>query len=590
MNTIRKWLALVASIAVGTLAGQALAQNVKYFTLGAPASVGTTTTSVQVTFKNVENGNSSFNSIGIKGTAAGGVALTITAASASPGGPGTPLVTGDGYYYLTGLSPVKKGQTLTVTLTVTLAGNSCSNGQITWSGRAFTGSPSQPSTEFQQQNANPVTVVSAGCTYSYTLSPGPLYKGDVNKSLTATVTNPSSSSGSLNAITLTPPAGVAASAYAPSGFPIVPGGAPGTVDITASAPCDASGAGGPWTSSVAAGWTLTGGEKSTTVKGNCVLGFVAPPSSIVPNEPFSVTIKLYNDDSGSTITTFTGNVTVVVDGTGCSVVGDPSLAAVAGVATLSVKLNADATATTCSIKAKTTIGSTDFYSSKLTLTVFDGVLGCTPTTFDALNLLMTVPAGTGSFDASEGGATGPGDIAYVAGMRGYGDDKSGGCTLINYAVYNNIPVANTTTQTDPLGNKVPPGFFSITWDTNQAPNPVVGVVTTFRSEWGDAATGLPTRQTKVCTVFPCPGDPTSYPAAWKSAPSCLDSLVVHASVPAGESACLVAETWAVVPSGDPEYCTGTPPAAPPGAPPGWQPRCLQATTVSIVGKDPVFGR
>ena len=209
---------------------------------------------------------------------------------------------------------------------------------------------------------------------------------------------------------------------------------------------------------------------------------------------------------------------------------------------------------------------------------------------DALNLLTTVPSGAGSFNESVPVTTPLGDAAYIAGVRGFGDDKSGGCTLINYAVYNNIPVANTASQTDPLGNVVPPGFYSITWDTSQAPNPVVAVASTFRSEWGDAATGLPTRQTKVCTVFPCPGDPTAFPAAWKLAPACLSSLVVHASVPAGEAACLVAETWAVVAVGDPEYCIGTPPSPPPSPPPGWQPRCLQATTITIIGKDPVFGR
>jgi hypothetical protein len=587
MNNIRKWFGLVAAIVVGAFAMPVLAQNVKYITLGAPTSVSVSATSVQVTFKNVDNGNSSFNSIGIKGTASGGATITINSGSASPGGPGTPATTGDGYYYLTGISPVKKGQTLTVTLNVTIAGSGCSAGKITWHGRAFTGSPSQPSTEFQQQNLDPETTVNKNCSYSYTIT-DKIYKGDKDKTLTATVSNPAGSNASIGAISLTPPSGITASSFTPSGFPITAGNS-GTVDITASAPCDSSGSGGAWTSAVT-DFTLSGGEKSTAVKGNCVLGFVAPPSSIVPGESFNVTIKLYNDDSGSTITTFTGNVTVVVDGSGCTVSGDPTLAAVLGVATLNVTLNADATATTCSIKAKTTIGSTDLYSAKLTLTVFDGVLGCTPTTYDALNLLTTVPTGAGAFDASEGGASGPGDIAYVAGMRGYGDDKSGGCTLINYAVYNNIPIANTSTQTDPLGNKVPPGYFSITWDTNQAPNPVVAVVTTFRSEWGDAATGLPTRKTLVCTAFPCPGDPTTYPTAWKPAPSCLDSLVVHASVPAGEAACLVAEKWEVVPVGDPEYCTTTPPAAPPGAPVGWQPRCLQATTISIVGKDPVFGR
>ncbi len=50
---------------------------------------------------------------------------------------------------------------------------------------------------------------------------------------------------------------------------------------------------------------------------------------------------------------------------------------------------------------------------------------------------------------------------------------------INYAVYNNIPTASGgSSMTDPLGNKVPPGFYSFTWDANQAPKPVVAVIAT----------------------------------------------------------------------------------------------------------------
>ncbi len=596
MNIIRRLLGFFATIAFVVLAVPASAQNVKYFTVGAPASVAVTATTVNLTFKNVDNGNSSFNSIGIKGMASGGATITINSGSASPGGPGTPA-TGDGYYYLTGISPVKKGQTLTVTLNVTISGSGCDTGTITWVGRAFTGSPSQPSTEFQQTNTNPypTTTVGKNCAYSYTIT-DKIYKGDANKTLTATVTNPSSSSASLGSITLTPPSGITASAFSPSGFPIAPGGTLGSVDITASAPCDASGAGGAWASNVATGWTLTGGEKSTAVKGNCVLGFVAPPTSIVPNEPFSVTIKLYNDDSGSTITTFTGNVTVVVDGSGCSVVGDPTLAAALGVATLNVKLNADATATTCSIKAKTTIGSTDFYSAKLTLTVFDGTLACATTIPNALDLPTT---GIGSFDESTGGATAPGMTGFVAGVRGRGDKDPCGVD-INYAVYNNIPTPSTgSSMTDPLGNKVPPGFYSFTWDVNQVEKPIIAVIATYKPEWGDAATGLPTHKTLICTIVPifvtgtgwvgCTSAPYTGTGAintaggWKAAPACLSTLVTHTSLPTGEIGCVASERWDVVAASE---CEGSPRtgAVPPEG------RCLKPTSIMIMGKDPVFGR
>ncbi|MBK6395479.1 MAG: hypothetical protein IPF73_12950 [Betaproteobacteria bacterium] len=65
---MRKLLGLFTTVAFVALAAPATAQNVKYFTLGAPTSVPVATTTINVTFKNIENGNSTFNSIGIKGS------------------------------------------------------------------------------------------------------------------------------------------------------------------------------------------------------------------------------------------------------------------------------------------------------------------------------------------------------------------------------------------------------------------------------------------------------------------------------------------------------------------------------------------
>ena len=85
MNVARKVFAILAALAFAALAVPAAAQNVKYFTLGAPTTATVATTSIQVTFKNIETGNSSFNSIGIKGIASGGSTVSITGATASPG-------------------------------------------------------------------------------------------------------------------------------------------------------------------------------------------------------------------------------------------------------------------------------------------------------------------------------------------------------------------------------------------------------------------------------------------------------------------------------------------------------------------------
>jgi hypothetical protein len=621
MNTMRKIFGIVAAIGFAMLAMPATAQNVKYFelkqTVPNPANaMPVTTTNITVTFKNLDNGNSSFNSVGIKGTMSGGGTVTILSAVSSPGAAGQPLNLGDGYFYLTNAGPFKKGQTMTVAMTVSITGaTGCANQSIAWHGRAFTGSPSQPATEFQQANADPVVNVTMGCNYSYTIT-DKIYKGDKDKTISATVSNPTGSPQTISSVGLKAPAGIIRKDvldpinvdYAVS----IAAGSSSAIDMLASAPCDNAGVGGAWTSSVT-GFELSGGEKSTAVKGNCTLAFVAPPKSIVPGEEFPVTIKLYNDDSGSTITTFTGKVTVVVDGSGCSVVGDPGLDAVDGIAALSVTLNADATATTCSIKAKTTIGTTDFYSSKLTLTVFDGTLSCATDIPDALELPTT---GTGSFDESTGGATAPGMTGFVAGVRGRGGKDPCGVD-INYAVYNNIPTPDSgPNMTDPLGNSVPPGFYSFTWDVNQVEKPIIAVIATYQPEWGDAATGLPTHKTLICTVMPtltvsgwvgCTSAPYTLTGGintaggWKAAPACLSTLVTHASLPAGEIGCVAAERWDVVPAlipdpndtnvlpamiANPNFCEGSPPlgAVPSGG------RCLKPTAIMIMGKDPVFGR
>jgi len=147
MRNLRPYVGALIALVFAAMTGTAAAQNVKKFDLGAPPTVAVSTTTIQVTFKNLDTGNSSFNSIGIKGTASGGATLTVNSGTASPGGPGTPLTNGDGYFYLTGIAPVKKGQTLTVTLNVTISGTGCTNGAIVWHGRAFTGSPQAKKSE-----------------------------------------------------------------------------------------------------------------------------------------------------------------------------------------------------------------------------------------------------------------------------------------------------------------------------------------------------------------------------------------------------------------------------------------------------------
>ena len=144
------------------------------------------------------------------------------------------------------------------------------------------------------------------------------------------------------------------------------------------------------------------------------------------------------------------------------------------------------------------------------------------------------------------------------------------------------------------GTKFLRGGWSFTWDESVAPNPVIGVVTTYRSEWGDPVTGASLSSTWVCTVFPCPGsrlDPL-YVSAWKKLRACYGTYVTHASIPPGEAACWVRDVVTILDVGDAAYkCDDdTRPPKPADAPSTWQPVCLQTTQYTIIGKDPVFER
>lgn len=585
MNIIRKCLAVLSAFLLAMVAGGAAAQNVKYFQLGAPASAGVATTTIQLTFKNIENGNSSFNSLGMKGTGTGGVAVTITGATASsPFGPGAPLVTGDGYFYLTGLSPVKKGQTVTVTLTVQMTGSGCTNGSIAWQGRAFTGNPTQPSTEFQQTNANPVTTVATSCSYTISgTTPASISRG-TTKTLKANVANAAASAATITSVTLTPPPGSAIASPTNNYAVSIAPNTNADISITATASCNPAKSAGAWTHSVT-GFTPSGSVSTSLGAGACSVAFSPPPTSILDGVPFNLEVKV-KDGDGNPIVGFGGNVTLQLVGNDCTLVGTHPAAAVDGVVAFNgIKLSLVTDTGTCTLKAKSAIDGADFESAPLTLKVFDGVLACNNVVpaFDALNLPATGP---GSFTDPTAAA---GVAGFVTGMRGAGNDKlDPNCTNINYSIYNNIQTPDSgSSLTDPAGNIVPPGYFSFTWDMSQALNPVVAILTTYRSEWGDAATGLPVRQTKVCTKAPLP---CTVPSDYQVVPACVGTLIERASVPAGASACLAAESWRVVSAIDPQYCAETPPSAPPSPPVGWAPRCLQATSIVIFGTDPVFGR
>ena len=347
--------------------------------------------------------------------------------------------------------------------------------------------------------------------------------------------------------------------------------------------------------------SLTNGARtivsSTTIVSDAALQF-GSITSVVAGTAFSVTVN-QTSSCGTSVTL--PPVSVTLEGTP-DFTGGGTKTTSGGSATFTG--NKFGTAGTATLTAS----ASGFASATLTLPVYDGTLACVTTTnFDALNLPAT---GTGSFDASEDGAAAVGDTGFVAGVRGTGDPGKDDCSKeINYALYNNIPTSYNSNITDPAGNVVYPGFYSFSWDTNIAPNPVVAVVATFRPEWGDAATGLPKHKTLICgnasTPQPCTTAPYdgsgNVQAPWKPAVACLSTIVTHSSVPAGEIGCVASERWDVVPAlipdpldtndppaliANPDFCAGSPPS---GAVPSGG-RCLKPTSIMIMGQDPVFGR
>lgn len=172
MNIFRKVAGAVLALTLAAFAGAAGAQNVKYFDLFAPAGpIAVTTTTIDLTYKNVETGNSTFNAISAEWTTTPGVTLTVTNAKSYPANGGTYYDLPGDKIAVTDLPPTKKNQSITIRLTVQISATTCAGGTITWIGGAWTGSVASPSTAFVQNNANPTTVVS-GPSCSVEFVPG----------------------------------------------------------------------------------------------------------------------------------------------------------------------------------------------------------------------------------------------------------------------------------------------------------------------------------------------------------------------------------------------------------------------------------
>ena len=590
MKSLRNMVGVVLALAFAAFAVPGIAQqspqklhSIDVRPTTPPAASASPNVFVTITNETPSGGNSTINSFVI--TPDPGAVVATPQASDNPGA--TVQIGADGKIYVNNFNGLKAGRRdpflLTVNLRVTYPSLACGS-TYTWSSVAYTGNA------FSQETFTPVigtgtagvtnmptnATQTNGCGYKVTVSPASVARGSSPTSLSATLTNESTTT--ITSLALTPPSGISID---PSSWTQNFGTGPTTIALTnAKVACNA--AGGQWVSSVTpAGFTKSAADPSTSVYGACQLVFSSLPTSIVPGEPFSVSIKL-NDGDGNAIPGFGATVTLVADGTGCSLANAGSQTATGGVVTINGIELSLTSATSCALKATATYDSTNFTVTSSALKVFSGVLACDMAPFDALAIPAYDPLDPSTFNASPATADGTEDTAFLVGARSRGDPAKDDCSKdISFTVVNNVPNGSAS-SIDPLNNVVPAGGWSFTWDPT-VPNPVIGLITTFRSEWANAD-GVSSNATWICTVTPCPGDRVAYPAAWKKLPYCLSTLVTHSSIPAGEAACLARLVETAIAVGDPAYCTGTAPSIPVPA------RCIQPTVYTIIGKDPVFIR
>jgi hypothetical protein len=168
MSGIRKWLCLFFGVALAAFALPGVAQTIKTFTITPPQSVNVGTQLIQVTFTNT--GNSNFNAFELDITSNNLQFNTAVSPTLSQGFSGTVSIFNSTKLQFTNTTPVKN-KPVTVTVSVIATNNSCAAGVGTWSGGAWTGSPSQPSQTFLLTPAPGNTAINSSCNMTFSTQP-----------------------------------------------------------------------------------------------------------------------------------------------------------------------------------------------------------------------------------------------------------------------------------------------------------------------------------------------------------------------------------------------------------------------------------
>ncbi len=332
-----------------------------------------------------------------------------------------------------------------------------------------------------------------------------------------------------------------------------------------------------WSGSQFSGSTFErqGAAPTTSVTGTLSLAFVTTslPASFVEDATFTVAVNQLSSCGGPL-----PSIEVTLTGTGASFTGS----SVTGSGTISLTGTFNEVSNSVTLTASAT-----GYAPATTQSfkVFEnGQLACATT--PPLN-----PGDPGYFSASAGGAASVFETGYVVGYRGP-NVKGANCTdadKVNWTFVNNL--LGMTTLTDPNGNTVPVNGVSMVWDRISQPKAAFSYTVTWRPEYVDAVTGLPSRKTKLCMSADC--------SVTRDAKFCLGVALDPASLPfysppydlvitatTKMPACMTAEVSAVAVLESGETCL--PPAEngvadPPQA-------CVRVSTTFTDIFDPVFIR
>lgn len=545
----------IAAFAMPAMAGGSDGHGNTFRLVMAPASTSGMPTQVTATITNTDCDRIRSFKIYVP------AGVTVTAATA-PGVAASNISIAAGVVSVKNVS-LSGNQSITVTLTVTFSSGSICGpttykwGANGWENANWTGDKSVPDGSSKLN-----TSVSGVCNYSLSVTPNSAARG-ATTGMNATIANPSGSTSPITAVNLTAPAGFSIAAATPSsgtiatvlpansiavsGLSIAPG-ASLSVALQVSVPCNAAATGNNWSSTAGAGFAPTGPTQSTAITGACTLSISAPTSAAV-NAPFAVSVALAGGP---------GTAPVTLAGSGCGSFTAGPVNAVGGTATFS-----SVTFTTAGAACTLTATAPDYTNGTKTLTTFvAGNLACG----DPNN-----PTSLSTFNGSAAPSLTINDPGFALGVRGQNIVKPGQpeCANVNWTFTNNV--LGTGTTLDAKGNTIPANGVSFVWDQTLQPNAAYTYTVTWMPEWFGIASSS-NRKTQFCA-----GAAPNACASVVNAQACTSPALLPSSIPGTDPACVSAEVWAVVSSGQ---CSGLP------APAADQTACVIVTSTIIDIKDP----